>query len=168
VTRIAVFVDGSNLFYLTRHRLGWDIDYEKLLQFISQWGDIADAYFYNGINPSRETGPQFFDYLCNVGFSVITKNTKEIFDERSGKFKIKANLDIEIVLDMFNTIDNYDLAVLISGDSDFERSLQQLKARGKRFKIMSSNGFMSRELRQIAGMHYIDISEIRDQIERSI
>jgi hypothetical protein len=31
--------------------------------------------------------------------------------------------------------DYYDLSVLISGDSDFERSVLQLKARGKRFKI---------------------------------
>ncbi|MDD3930656.1 MAG: NYN domain-containing protein [Eubacteriales bacterium] len=164
--RIAVFIDGSNLFYLTRYRLGWEIDYEKLLQYISQWGEITDATFYTGVNPTRESGPQFLDYLCNVGFSVITKPTKEIFDDKSGKFKLKANLDVEIVLDLFNTIENYDLAVLISGDSDFERSLQQLKARGKRFKIMSSNGFMSRELRQLAGMHYVDLSEIKCDIER--
>ena len=140
--RIAVFIDGSNLFYLTKHRLDWDIDYKKMLGYISQWGEIVDSYFYIGVNPVSETGPQFLDYLCSVGYSVITKPTKEIYDGKAGRSKIKANFDIEIVLDMFNTLENYDLAVLISGDSDFERALSQLKVRGKKFKVISTNGFM--------------------------
>ena len=83
--RIAVFVDGSNLYYLTRYKLSWEIDYKKLLQFIGQWGEIVDAYFYIGVNPASETGPQFLDYLCSVGYSVITKATKEITDDKTGK-----------------------------------------------------------------------------------
>jgi uncharacterized LabA/DUF88 family protein len=46
----------------------------------------------------------------------VTKPIKTIYDSSTGKFIQKANLDIEIVLDMFNTIDNYDVAVLVSGD----------------------------------------------------
>jgi uncharacterized LabA/DUF88 family protein len=53
-----------------------------------------------------------------------------IFDSKTGRSKKKANLDIEIVLDIFNTIDHYDMAVFISGDGDFERVLRLLKARG--------------------------------------
>jgi uncharacterized LabA/DUF88 family protein len=78
----------------------------------------------------------------------------------------KANLDIEIVLDMFNTIDHYDLAMLVSGDGDFERPLQLLRARGKRFLVLSTLGFVARELREVAGMHYIDFEDIREHVER--
>jgi len=35
----------------------------------------------------------------------------------------KANLDIEIVVDMFNTVEQYDRVVLFSGDGDFERAI---------------------------------------------
>lgn len=78
----------------------------------------------------------------------------------------KANLDIEIVLDIFNTIDLYDMAILVSGDGDFERPLQLLRVRGKRFLVLSTQGFVARELREVAGMHYIDFQDIRESVER--
>jgi uncharacterized LabA/DUF88 family protein len=83
-----------------------------------------------------------------------------------GTEKRKANLDIEIVLDMFNTIDHYDMAVLFSGDGDFERPLRLLKARGKRFLVLSTQGFVAKEIREVAGMHYLDVQEIREHIEK--
>ena len=67
---------------------------------------------------------------------------------------------------MFNTIENYDLAVLVSGDGDFDRPLQLLKARGKKFKVMTTNKFIARELRQTAGMHYINLEDILDEIKK--
>jgi uncharacterized LabA/DUF88 family protein len=67
---------------------------------------------------------------------------------------------------MFNTIDHYDLAMLVSGDGDFARPLQLLWARGKRFIVLSTQGFVARELREVAGMHCIDFPDIREQVER--
>lgn len=78
----------------------------------------------------------------------------------------KANLDIEIVLDMFNSIEHYDMAVLVSGDGDFERPLQLLRARGKKFLIMSTQGFVAREIREVAGMHFIDFEDIKSEIQK--
>ena len=48
-------------------------------------------------------------------------------------------MDVEIVLDMFNTVDSYDMAILVSGDGDFERALNLLRARGKRFIVVSTD-----------------------------
>lgn len=76
----------------------------------------------------------------------------------------KANLDIEIVLDMFATVDNFDVAVLVSGDGDFERALLSLRAKGKRFKVVSTNGKVARELRIVSGMHYIDVASIKNWV----
>lgn len=101
-----------------------------------------------------------------MGYSLVSKQIKTLFDEKTGKTKKKANLDIEIVLDMFNTIDNYDLAVLISGDGDFERALTLLKARGKKFVVMATDKYMARELRAVAGRHYINLRDIKEDIEK--
>jgi uncharacterized LabA/DUF88 family protein len=95
----------------------------------------------------------------------VTKQLKTIMQADSTPTQ-KANLDIEIVLDMFNTIDHYDMAVLVSGDGDFERPLQLLRARGKRFLVLSTHGFVARELREVAGMHYVDFEDIRERVER--
>lgn len=67
---------------------------------------------------------------------------------------------------MFNTIDSYDLAVLVSGDGDFDRALQLLKARGKKFVVISTSGFIAGELRATAGRHYIDLKEIETEIKK--
>jgi len=101
-----------------------------------------------------------------MGYSLVSKHIKTIYDTKSGTSKKKANLDIEIVLDMFNTIENYDIAVLISGDGDFERALQLLRARGKKLLVIATEGFIARELRGIAGRHYIDLETLKLEIER--
>ena len=67
---------------------------------------------------------------------------------------------------MFNTIDHYDMAMLVSGDGDCERPLPFLRARGKRFVVLSTHGFIARELREVAGMHYIDFQDIRERVQR--
>jgi uncharacterized LabA/DUF88 family protein len=75
------------------------------------------------------------DRLCtiatsalDIGFALVTKQLKTIM-QADGTQTQKANLDIEIVLNMSNTIDHYDMAMLVSGDGDFEWPLQLLRAR---------------------------------------
>ncbi|MCL1873170.1 MAG: NYN domain-containing protein [Clostridiales bacterium] len=166
--RVSVFLDGANFFYMQKDGLRQFIDPKKLYDYIStEIGQIEDAYYYIGQDAPPDAQQQsYLDALPNMGFAVVTKQIKSIYDQSSGQTKQKANLDIEIVLDMFNTIDNYDLAVLISGDGDFDRALQLLKARGKKFKVLSTGRFIARELRQTAGMHYIDLSTILDKVKK--
>ena len=101
-----------------------------------------------------------------MGFSVVTKPIKTIYDTTTGTTKQKANLDIEIVLDMFNTIENYETAILVSGDGDFDRPLQLLKARGKNFVVMATDNFIAQELRATAGKHYVNLADLKAEIEK--
>jgi uncharacterized LabA/DUF88 family protein len=103
--------------------------------------------------------------LPTLGYSLVTKPLKEITN--GDEIKKKGNMDVEIVLDMFNTIDTYDMAVLLSGDSDFERPLMQLRARGKRFAVVSHRAAVAREILAVAGMHFLDISTIERYVSLS-
>jgi uncharacterized LabA/DUF88 family protein len=164
--KISVYVDGANFFYMQRNKLGWWIDTEKLLDFIKAKGDIVDAFYYVGKDiPPEARQDAFLKALTYMGYSLVTKDLKTVIQE-DGSEKRKANLDIEIVLDMFNTIEHYDMAVLVSGDGDFERPLQLLRARGKKFLVMSTQGFVAREIREVAGMHFIDFEDIKDEVEK--
>lgn len=162
--RIAVFVDGANFFYLQKNCLKWWIDSKKLLDHIGTRGDVVDATYYVGVD-STKNQDDYLKFLMNIGFSIERKDLKTIIQE-DGTEKKKANLDIEIVLDMFNTIENYDMAILVSGDGDFERPLKLLKARGRKFLVMSSQGFVAKEIREVAGMHYVDFQSLRDCLEK--
>ncbi|TVR39386.1 MAG: NYN domain-containing protein [Cryomorphaceae bacterium] len=167
-TRISVFLDGSNFFFMQKDALGWFCDPKKILDYIESYGTIVDAFYYIGTEgPSAVKQDAFLRALPQMGYSLVTKPIKTIFDASSGKKIRKSNLDIEIALDMFNTIDNYDKAVLISGDGDFERALRLLKARGKQFLVVATEQFVARELRDVAGRHFIDLANIREHVEKA-
>lgn len=164
--RIAVFLDGASFFYMQKDRLHWWIDPKRLLDWIKTLGDLVDAFYYVGVDsPLEPQQENFLKALTYMGYSLITKNLKTVYSD-DGVDRKKANLDVEIVLDMFNTIENYDLAILVSGDADFERPLQLLRARGKKFLIMSTQGFVAREIRAQAGMHFVDFQDIREHVEK--
>lgn len=166
--RISVFLDGANFFFMQRDKLRWFADPKKILDYIATKGEINEAFYYIGQDAPPEAKQQgFLDALPSMGYSLVSKQIKTIFDTKTGTTKRKANLDIEIVLDMFNTIDHFDMAVLISGDGDFERALTLLRARGKQLLVIATDGFIARELRNVAGRHYIDMLNIRADIERT-
>lgn len=166
--RVSVFVDGANFFFMQRDGLKWFADPKKMLEYIeNRYGEIADAFYYIGKDAPPDARQQaFLSALPEMGFSVVTKQIKTIYDSKTGTIRKKANLDIEIVLDMFNTIESYDLAVLVSGDGDFDRALQLLKARGKRTVVISTENFIATELRATAGRHYIDLATLETEIKK--
>ena len=55
---------------------------------------------------------------------------------------------------------------MVSGDGDFDRALQLLKARGKKFVVVSTKGFIATELRATAGRHYVDLSDLEAEIKK--
>ena len=162
--RVAVFVDGGN-FYYTQKKLGWEVDSERLLNHCKEYGELVDAIYYTGASNDGKQR-KFLDWLAYNGYSLVTKPVKTIYDQVSGQSVQKANLDIEIVLDMFNMIDRYDMAILISGDGDFERALQQLKSRGKEIKVISTRGCVASELVYASGINYVDLLAIKEVVER--
>ena len=164
--RISVFVDGANFFYIQRDHLQWWIDPSRLLKWVATKGEIVDAFYYVAVDiPSEARQDAFLKALTYMGFALVTKDLKTIVQE-DGQLKKKANLDIEIVLDMFNTIDHYDMAVLVSGDGDFERPLQLLRSRGKKFIVLSTQAAVAREIREVAGRHFVDFKDIRKRVEK--
>lgn len=165
--RVALFVDGANFFYMQRDGLHWRVDPKLLIGYAGLiYGNVVDAYYYIGKGDSPEPGhANFLTALPYMGYALVSKPIKNI-RQKDGTIKQKANLDVEMVLDLFNTIESYDMAILVCGDGDFERPLTLLRARGKRFKVISTEGFIAKELREVLGMHYIDFNEIREFVEK--
>ena len=96
-----------------------------------------------------------------MDYRVITKPVKKIIT-RNGGFEYKANFDIEIAFDMLDNIDNYDTALLFSGDSDFAIVLDRIKAHKRRVLVFSTRGHISLEL--IKRAKYIDLRKLKDFI----
>ena len=111
--RVAVFIDGNNLFHAARfHNI--DIDYNKLLRVLLGDGRLLRAFFYTGVDVGAERQQGFLLWMRRNGFRVIQKELKTFYDGTR-----KANLDVEIAVDMLSLAGRYDTAVLVSGDEDF-------------------------------------------------
>lgn len=168
-TRLSIFVDGNNMFY-AQQKNGWFFDPRRVLEHFTGSGTLGDkvilinAFWYTGLkDPQDQRG--FRDALINLGYTVRTKLLKEFYDDNSGRYSQKANLDIEIVVDMFSTVDQYDAVVLFSGDGDFERAIELLRAKNTHITVVSTEGMIARELRN-ATDRYIDLNDIRKTIEK--
>ena len=167
MNRLSIFVDGNNMFY-AQQKNGWFFDPKRVLEyFVTEFNDVSlvNAFWYTGLkDPQDQRG--FRDALISLGYTVRTKVLKEYYDDSSGRYSQKANLDIEIVVDMFNTVEQYDRVVLLSGDGDFERAIELLRSKNTHITVVSTEGMIARELRNVTD-RYIDLNSIRSRIEKS-
>ena len=167
--RVSIFVDGANMYYAQK-KLGWYIDFRKVLSFFGKDvnASISEAYYYTGADTqAKNRDSAFHEYLMYSGYTVRTKAIKQMVDDTTGELVEKANLDIELVIDMFNTVTLYDTCILMSGDSDFERALELVRSKGKRIAVVAHPEMTARELRNVAGRNYWDLRDLERSIART-
>lgn len=164
--RVSIFVDGNNMFY-AQQKNGWFFDPRRILEYFTHDPQVRliNAFWYTGLKDSQDQRG-FRDALISLGYTVRTKVLKEYYDDSSGRYSQKANLDVEIVTDMFNTVEQYNRVVLFSGDGDFERAIELLRSKNTHITVVSTDGMIARELRNVTD-RYIDLSAIRKEIEKS-
>jgi len=169
MTKIALFIDGENMFHAQK-KMGFYIDFLRLKEYFSKGKKLTNCFYYKGqkniIMDEKERG--FLNYLSFNGFTIIKKNVKVIYDDETGTVlqRMKCNLDIEIVIDMFNYSKNYDEAIVFSGDSDFERAIMLLRTNGKTIKVASCRGMIAQELASSAN-ELIYLEDHKRHIERT-
>src|SRR5919201_4111470 len=114
--RIALFIDGANL-YSTARALGFDVDYRRLLKDFQDRGTLLRAFYYTTIIEDQEYTSirPLIDWLDYNGYTVVTKATKEFIDA-SGRRKVKGSMDIELAGDAMELAEHVDQIVLFSGD----------------------------------------------------
>lgn len=161
--RIALFLDGANCYH-TQEKMGWRIDTKKLLNYCNLYGEIVEAVYYTGVSENKNQ-KRYLDKLNCDGYSLNTKPIKTIYDRNTGTYFHKGNMDVEITVDMLSMIDRYDVAILVSGDGDFNCVLQQLISKGKEVKIISTQCCVASDFVHSADIKYIDLCGIRDIVE---
>jgi uncharacterized LabA/DUF88 family protein len=164
--RVAMFVDGANMDGACR-AASYFVDYRKAREYFLGGGRFyAGFYYIADFTASDPLQQRYLDFLSHAGYIVRRRPVKVIRDQDTGERIIKGNLDTEIVLDMLNTVDNYDVAYLYSGDSDFERAVDLLRSRGKRIYVVNARASLSRELSYVADKPIFLIEEHRAALAR--
>lgn len=158
--RVAIFIDGSNLFYAAL-QLGIEIDYTKLLCRLTAGSRLLRSFFYTGVDPTNEKQQGFLLWMRRNGYRVITKDLVQLPDGSK-----KANLDVEIAVDMMALVGCYDTAIVVSGDGDLAYAVDAVSYRGIRVEVVSLRSMTSDSLINVAD-RYIDLDLIKSEIQKS-
>lgn len=150
--RVAIFIDGSNLYHSLRN-LGMDrIDFQKLIRLLTKSNHLISTFYYNaslnrGVNERKYWKQQkFFDELRKIpDFKVILcKLRKHKRKNGDYEFDVKGD-DVHLAVDLVSgAYENlYDTAIIVSGDEDFVPAIKKVQKLGKKvvnayFKISSS------------------------------
>ncbi len=167
--RIALFIDGPNL-YSSSKSLGFDIDYKSLKGLFSEKGRLIRAMYYTALREDQEYTPirPLVDWLDYNGFTMVTKPAKEFIDSM-GTRKVKANMDIELAVDVLEMSKHLDHVVLFSGDGDFRSMVEAVQRRGVRVTVVSTMRsqppMVADELRRQAD-NFVELGDLIDDIAR--
>ena len=104
------FIDSQNV-NLSIRAQGWKLDWARFRVYLREKYAIQKAYIFIGYN---EDNTLLYTSLQKAGFICIFKPTLIYKDG-----VMKGNCDAELVLHAMIELDNYDKAVIVTGDGDF-------------------------------------------------
>lgn len=157
--RVVVLIDGSNLFYAASY-LSLEIDYVKLLRCLVQNRRLVRAYFYTGVDRTNDKQQGFLHWMRRNGYRVVTKDLIQFPDGSQ-----KANVQVEIAVDMMTLADHCDTVILVSGDGNLAYAANAIAYRGVQIELVSLRSMTSDSLINVAD-HYTDLDTLKLDIQR--
>jgi uncharacterized LabA/DUF88 family protein len=167
--RLAVFIDGANLYAMTK-ALGFDLDYRRFLREFQSRGYLVRASYYTTIVEDQEYSSlrPLVDWLDYNGYRVVTKPGRE-FTDAAGRRKVRGNIDVEIAVDAMELAPFLDQVVLVSGDGDFRALVEALQRRGLRVTVVSTvstpSPLVADDLRRQAD-EFLDLASLVSRVGR--
>lgn len=136
------FIDSQNL-NLGVQSQGWKLDWRKFRQYLRNKYSVTNAYLFIGYKPGNEA---LYTNLQQMGYIIILKPTMELPDK-----SVKGNVDAELVLHTMIHFENYDKAIIVSGDGDFFCLVEYLESKNKLLHILTPNKHYSKLFKKYSG-----------------
>lgn len=137
------FIDAQNL-NLGTQRVGWKIDWKKFRQYLRDHYRVENAYLFIGYIPDNE---KLYKQMQEAGYMVVLKPTVDMLmteeELKDEKHVTKGNVDAELVLYAMKEYNNYEKAVIVSGDGDFFCIAEYLEKQQKLLNILTPNSHFS-------------------------
>lgn len=165
--RISIYIDGANFYYglktINRRYSDLFFDFEKFVREIVGKDKLIRIYYYNA--PLKESFNKWVYWnqmklfarlrkipKCKV---VLCKRQKRVDRDEQEYYVIKGD-DIHLSLDMLRDAckDEYDKAILVSGDGDFTQLVNYVRKEGKEVEIYAFKELTSVDLINKANKHF--------------
>lgn len=150
------FIDSQNL-NLSIRELGWVLDFGKFKTYLTRKYDISKAFIFIGYVYENQS---LYTNLQKDGYILIFKPTLKLPDGRA-----KGNVDAELVLHTLIEYDNYDKALIVTGDGDFYCLVEYLIKTEKLLKLMIPNKEKFSSLFRKMMPHIVVMNNLRNMLE---
>ena len=154
--KVGVFVDDSNLYHAYK-KYSWRIDFGKLRQILERYCSLEFINYHVAIPSKEDAASTATDkFLAKIKPHVTFKTKPLKYIPVNNGFTKKADVDVEITLDVVRNITSLDLVIVMSGDSDL-RELKNyvVKDKNKHIVFFAFEKSMAWELRYCWHM-YVD------------
>ena len=107
---------------------------------------------------------RFYVHLDKFGYNLFLKPVK-LYEQEDGTTKRKANCDVDMAFHLMKEKDNFNRAIILSGDGDFLPVLKYLKKTGKEVIILSRSERTAKEIKKFAGSNFKDFQYLRERLK---
>ncbi len=158
--RVAIFIDGSNLYHALRGNFRrHDLNFAEFTSKLCSSRRLFRTYYYNVLQDptQRPDGyrdqQEFLDILRKTPYLEVRLGSTKI----AQGVAVEKGIDIMLATDLlyFAWNDFYDVAVLVSGDSDFAYALQAVKNMGKHVEVAYFESGVSKDLLNVADNRHL-------------
>jgi uncharacterized LabA/DUF88 family protein len=140
--KIYAFIDSQNLNLGIKNDVirkgkvvyeGWNLDFQKFFVYLKEKYKVDKAFLFIGKIKGYDS---LYRDLEESGYDMVFKPTV-----RNSRGKVKGNVDAELVLEVMLQYENYDKAIITSGDGDFYCLIKVLKEKGKLKNVLVPNRY---------------------------
>ncbi len=162
--RVAIFIDGSNLYHALRDIYKrHDLNFAEFTSKLCGDRRLFRTYYYNVLQEQDQypdiyrEQQDFLDTLRNTPYMEVRLGTTKL----SQGIPVEKGIDIMLATDLLHFAWNglYDVAILVSGDGDFAYALQTVKNIGKHIEVAYFERHISKDL--------LDVADHRHLLDRS-
>lgn len=164
--RVALFIDGSNLYNGMRDNLSnTRVNLQALVGQLLGERRLHRVYYYNAPltddyeSDLRDGQQRFFESLRRIPY--VTVRLGRLHRRNDGSL-VEKGIDVAIAVESLTLAyeDAYDTAILVSGDSDYIELVEAIKAKGKHVECAMFKN-------QSAGIlvEYVDVFHPLDELE---
>lgn len=107
---------------------------------------------------------RFYIKLEKFGYNLVLKPVKT-FEDEDGNPRRKANCDVDMAFYLMRYKNDFERAVVLSGDGDFLPVLKFLRENKKEVLILARGPRTAKEIRKFAGGQFRDFEYLRTHIE---
>lgn len=132
--RVMIFIDLRNLMGNVRDDADvCKLNFVTIVNILCNHRRLVAAYVFDGKNvvDGDDRSRTFHDYLSHLGFRVVARDCYSVEENR------QKEVDVSLACQMLRSAchDQYDVAILVSGDRDYVPAVEAVQSEGKKVEL---------------------------------